>query len=38
MNRNPHLIARSALGAARQWARGTVGCMEQRSAGAPAPN
>jgi hypothetical protein len=36
MNRTTHLLARSALGAARQWARGIVGAMGQRSAGKPA--
>jgi hypothetical protein len=32
MNRTTHLIAQSALGAARQWARSVDG-MGQRSAG-----
>jgi hypothetical protein len=32
MNRTTHLIARSAIGAARQWARSVDG-MGQRSAG-----
>ena len=36
MNRTTHLLARSAPGAAWQWARGIVGAMGQRSAGKPA--
>jgi hypothetical protein len=35
MNRTTHLLAQSALGAARQWARSVDG-MGQRSAGRPA--
>ena len=35
MNRTTHLLAQSALGAARQWARSVDG-MGKRSAGRPA--
>jgi hypothetical protein len=36
MNRTTHLLASSASGAPRQWARGIVGAMRQRSVGRPA--